>query len=553
MNSNTDTTKNLIAGGFLSGFVEVNVEKPADGLNGECIVHYGGKYSQYRMKVPIVNGIRNGMALIDNNGTPYIKLEYRNEEVTGNVERMDINGHVVLRGSLVSGMEKGLFEEYDGNMDVKWKGYYRNGERFSVVMKSQRMKGYYEEILEADGSLLSIAQYDDGLNDKKGHCMEYENGKWIGEWVYENGVKVKSICEDRNEILIRYDENGRGRNVEEWERILVLLSNRINPNIHFHPDSMMVYDIGSEQAYGMMEWNEKCFVIDWLNNVNRVTMIDLIKNEMIVYENGEEVRMNCVDDVIDLNVNGERWEGYVKNGKPFGYGVMYDEEGRKEYEGFMMDGMKNGRGIEYYSDIGRVKYDGCLCKDNHNGRGILYNRNGLVEHDGLWKNGKPYCNQFDGLTIDNHTESIGIVNNSFNEVKSFVPPFFLHSLKRIVIGDDCFERVRLFELNGLIELESVVIGEESITILKDLCGYSCFKEVDGCFRIVSCPILKSIQIGDYSFGDYRLFELNNLPSLQSIDIGYCCFYWIPSLSLTGLISCLANRYRLSSTAINQTC
>ena len=118
MNSNTDTTKNLIAGGFLSGFVEVNVEKPADGLNGECIVHYGGKYSQYRMKVPIVNGIRNGMALIENNGTPYIKLEYRNEEVTGNVERMDINGHVVLRGSLVSGMEKGLFEEYDGNLSL---------------------------------------------------------------------------------------------------------------------------------------------------------------------------------------------------------------------------------------------------------------------------------------------------------------------------------------------------------------------------------------------------------------------------------------------------
>ena len=503
------------------------------------------------MKVPIVNGIRNGMALIENNGTPSIKLEYRNEEVTGNVERMDINGHVVLRGSLVSGMEKGLFEEYDGNMDVKWKGYYRNGERFSVVMKSQRMKGYYEEILEADGSLLSIAQYDDGLNDKKGRCMEYENGKWIGEWVYENGVKVKSICEDRNEILIRYDENGRGRNVEEWERILVLLSNRINPNIHFHPDSMMVYDIGSEQAYGMMEWNEKCFVIDWLNNVNRVTMIDLIKNEMIVYENGEEVRMNCVDDVIDLNVNGKRWEGYVKNGKPFGYGVMYDEEGKKEYEGFMVDGVKMGRGIEYYSDIGRVKYDGCLCKDNHNGRGILYNRNGLVEHDGLWKNGKPYYNQFDGLTIDNHTESIEIVNNSFNEVKSFVPPFFLHSLKRMVIGDNCFERVRLFELNGLIELESVVIGKRSLSTKPNEPWNSIRR--DGVFSIVNCLKLESLQIGDYSFGDYHSFELNNLLSLQSIEIGYMCFYWIPSLSLTGLISCLANRYRLSSTAINQTC
>ena len=241
----------------------------------------------------------------------------------------------------------------------------------------------------------------------------------------------------------------------------------------------------------------------------------------------------------------------MKNGKPFGYGVMYDEEGRKEYEGFIMDGMKNGRGIEFYSDIGRVKYDGCLCKDNHNGRGILYNRNGLVEHDGLWKNGKPYCNQFDGLTIDNHTESIEIVNSSFNEVKSFVPPFFLHSLKRIVIGNDCFERVRLFELNGLIELESVVIGKRSFSTKPNEPWNSIRR--DGVFSIVNCPILESIQIGDYSFGDYHSFELNNLPSLQSIDIEYMCFYDVPSFSLTGLISCLANRYRLSSTAINQTC
>ena len=59
---------------------------------------------------------------------------------------------------------------------------------------------------------------------------------------------------------------------------------------------------------------------------------------------------------------------------------------------------------------------------------------------------------------------------------------------------------------------------------------------DGSYRIVNCPKLKSIQIGDGSFNDYHSFELNNLPSLQSIDIGdWYCFNWAPSFSLTGLI------------------
>ena len=58
---------------------------------------------------------------------------------------------------------------------------------------------------------------------------------------------------------------------------------------------------------------------------------------------------------------------------------------------------------------------------------------------------------------------------------------------------------------------------------------------DGDYRIVNCPKLKSIQIGYASFSDYHSFELNDLPSLDSIDIGMYCFYWAPLFSLTGLI------------------
>ena len=101
-------------------------------------------------------------------------------------------------------------------------------------------------------------------------------------------------------------------------------------------------------------------------------------------------------------------------------------------------------------------------------------------------------------------------------------------LKRIVIGDNCFGKVRVFDLDGLSELESVVIGQQSFKI-------SSSERSDGSYRIVNCPKLKSIQIGYHSFEDYHSFELNNLPSLQSIDIEYMCFHYAPSFSLTGLI------------------
>ena len=103
----------------------------------------------------------------------------------------------------------------------------------------------------------------------------------------------------------------------------------------------------------------------------------------------------------------------------------------------------------------------------------------------------------------------------------------LPALKSIVIGDSCFRNVRVFELDGLSELESVNVGGGSFRISGD-------RRNDGSYRIMNCPKLKSIQIGSHSFFDYHTFELNNLPSLQSIDIGHYCFYWVPYFSLTGL-------------------
>ena len=294
-------------------------------------------------------------------------------------------------------------------------------------------------------------------------------------------------------------------------------------------DSMMEYDIETGREHGVWKKEEKCYAIKRGDEENRVVVTDLKTHEMRVYD-GDDWKESEQDGVgcIDLDVNGKRWEGGVKDGKPFGYGVLYDEEGKKEYEGFMVDGVKMGYGIEYSNNIERVIYKGCFCDDKRFGRGVLYDRNGLVEYNELWKNDMVYSSHSNGSTIDNHTETVTIGDGLFNNREPFIPSFYMQSLKRIVIGDECFGKVRVFELNGLDELESVVVGQDSFRI-------SDKERNDGSYRIVNCPKLKSIQIGYRSFSDYHSFELNNLPSLQSIDIGGWCFRWAPSFSLTGLI------------------
>ena len=136
--------------------------------------------------------------------------------------------------------------------------------------------------------------------------------------------------------------------------------------------------------------------------------------------------------------------------------------------------------------------------------------------------------QYDLLKFLDTSNTIIIPNGYFNG--NNIASFNISNnkaIKRIVIGDECFRKVRVFELDGLDELESVLIGQKSFRI-----GISGYVRSDGSYRIVNCPKLKSIQIGYQSFDDYHSFELSNLTSLQTIYIGRECFHYAPLFSLT---------------------
>ena len=89
-------------------------------------------------------------------------------------------------------------------------------------------------------------------------------------------------------------------------------------------------------------------------------------------------------------------------------------------------------------------------------------------------------------------------------------------VESIEIGDECFESVKKFKIDGLNRLKTIKIGSNSFTHKKNSWGNDKSKS----FHILNCESLESIQIGQYSFSDFGGdFELKNLPQLQSIQIG----------------------------------
>ena len=101
------------------------------------------------------------------------------------------------------------------------------------------------------------------------------------------------------------------------------------------------------------------------------------------------------------------------------------------------------------------------------------------------------------------------------------------NLESIEIGDDCFESVQTFHIDGLNRLKTIKIGKNSFTQVKlsdfknDSAGsvLKCRNESKS-FHILNCESLKVIEIGQYSFADFGgEFELRNLDNLESIKIG----------------------------------
>ena len=257
-----------------------------------------------------------------------------------------------------------------------------------------------------------------------------------------------------------------------------------------------------------------------------------VTSHMVLKVNDKDVSRIEHNRLLDLNDEGERWEGDVLNGKPCGWGVMYDNENRIAYEGFRVGDVNVCYGIRYYSDIGAIEYKGELFFGQRWGRGVQYDRNGKVVYDGEWVNDEQMKRRvewkLENQLLHNRIEELTFSSECVQvewtclDLSSFV------CLRELKVGDDCFNEVVEVKLIGLKKLERVVIGKKCFAVERG-------SDPDGCFYLKDCERLRELKIGPYSFSDYSMFEIENMPSLEVIEIGdlneWSENFWSASLEL----------------------
>ena len=359
-----------------------------------------------------------------------------------------------------------------------------------------------------------------------------------------------------DEYLVREVESGRCSLFHKG--ILKLSWKEVNG---VHVGGFTLYGKGKAMIRG--NWKEMA------GNVHRC--IENCKNglELVIDENGVVFR-GGFDDVESMKREGRGVEYDEKSGRVLRCGVWKNDELlqiEKECESEEVM-------IEYAIDEGksnlnvlnrRPVYEGGYVFDEEkrevlrHGCGCVI-EGGVAVREGVWERGelKESVELLDGWYVKregsevfdwekrveihswNEWESISksvaelvIPSNCCNEAEwSVFDVSELKRLKSIEIGDECFENVNEVKLIGLNQLESVVIGKNSFTWYKDDYEYDANRH----FYLKDCERLRELKMGRYSFSDYSVCEIENVPSLEVIEMGdvnqlSCNFMYASKLEL----------------------
>ena len=96
------------------------------------------------------------------------------------------------------------------------------------------------------------------------------------------------------------------------------------------------------------------------------------------------------------------------------------------------------------------------------------------------------------------------------------------NLRELKVGDECFENVKEVKLIGLNQLERVVIGRNCFTNDDDDSDDSDDSDDEDPHRhfyLKNCERVRELKMGHHSFSDYTVCEIENVDSLEVIEMG----------------------------------
>ena len=400
-------------------------------------------------------------------------------------------------------------------------GYLTKGK---AIQKSYGGKEYEIERYQGEhANEYCVYEMKDGNRD--GTAELFDDGMVKMRWEMKNGVRDgKYVLYDKGMVIREGRWNDVGKEEEkvvENRRSGLMMVVRVNGIVDYEGgfNSMMqrdgmgfAYENGVLRQYG--RWKEE--------ELMEVKQRFVSSTEMIEYANGSTSDLLTHRPVY---VGGYQLDEQTGEMKRHGYGrVLNERSGICEYES-----------------------EWALGKERKGNR--------VSMNDG-WYHDHPHSDSTREVTNGTTPLVIGNIvlatnplelelfctsSNCYNNINvTRLQLIGLPRLKTVAIGSNSFGSVRIFEIVGSNELESIAVGNCSLTYARSDADVYYSTQADGSFRVVDCPKLKTISIGDHAFSDYHSFELSNLPSLQKINIGWQCFYRAPSLVLSGRTSCLVS-------------
>ena len=369
----------------------------------------------------------------------------------------------------------------------------------------------------------------------EGRCQLFNRGILSLAWMMKNGKRIGGVTEYENgkaiqkegwDSLLGNDEGDRRMIENSKEGLIMAIRRKCERDEENDEDDYgcVIYrgefdEEMNRDGYGIeydMDNGKEKIEGYWSKDklIQMIHEFDADNNQMIEYaenENNDESNVELLNR-IPIYIGGYCTENgkYVRNGK----GYLIDEvSGTANRESEWENGKEK-------KECGTDLYEGWYVKGmSESIRSILHNENPSEIKT------KPTVNvPAKRVEIHNSSElnamdlkvtELVICSDCCNDVNELDLNKF-EWLESIEIGDECFESVKTFQIDGLNRLKTIKIGNNSFTQKKNDKGNDKSKS----FHILNCESLESIQIGEYSFSDFAGdFELKNLPQLQSIQIG----------------------------------
>ena len=399
-------------------------------------------------------------------------------------------------------------------------------------MKRVLLNGYVTERSEmktVNGDEVEITMYQKEHCDeylvrevKTGRCSLFYKGILQLSWKEVNGVRVGGFT---------LYEKGKALRSEDWNQ-LGEKEHRCIENCKSGLELVIegngvVYRGGFDDVESMkregrgMEFDERS---------GRMLRCGVWKNDELF-----QIEKECESDevMIEYAIEEGKSNLNVLNRHPvYEGGYVFDEEKREV--------LRNGYGCEIEGGVG--------VKEGVWERGEL--KESVVLFDGWYKKREgsevfDWDLKVEDLRVEIHnlnewenvhervTELVIPSSCCYEEKWSVFDVSELKWLKSIQIGDDCFQNLKEVKMIGLNQLENVVIGKRSFTM--HYIDYGNDYNPDRHFYLKNCERLRELKMGCWSFSDYSVCEIENVSSLEVIEMGELngdsSNFWYASLEL----------------------